>query len=85
MVRRCMSHRLALEVGAEVEVLKKVYFFFFFFPVLFFSPSSAPAWIFDNQRASWETTWVKWWGFIARDLFLLFVRSLLLKYECRLN
>lgn len=85
VVRRCMSHRLALEVGAEVEVLKKVYFFFFFFPVLFFSPSSAPAWIFDNQRASWETTWVKWWGFIARDLFLLFVRSLLLKYECRLN
>ena len=33
-----MSHRLALEVGAEVEVLKKVYFFFFFFQFFFFPP-----------------------------------------------
>lgn len=33
-VRRCMLHRLALEVGAEVEVLQEVYFPFSFFPHL---------------------------------------------------
>lgn len=51
-VRRCMSHRLALEVGAEVEVLKEVYFFCVF---ICFPPSSPLAQIFDNQRVAWET------------------------------
>lgn len=53
--------------------------------IFFFSPFCPPPQIFDNQRGGWETTWVKRWCFIARDLFLLVVKSPLLKYGCSLN